>query len=73
MHEGRISRVSLLGRVWPNVTTKALYDGSFARVIYVGGKVLPNRSPPLTIIFRLVYYTKKRNNTCWEFIVSYGS
>ena len=28
----------LVGKVWPNVTTKAVYDGSFARGICVGGK-----------------------------------
>jgi hypothetical protein len=31
---------SLVGKVRPNVTTKALYEGRFPRGIYVGGKSL---------------------------------
>jgi hypothetical protein len=31
---------SLVGKVWPSVTTKALYEGRFSRGIYVGGKSL---------------------------------
>jgi hypothetical protein len=41
MHEGRIFEgFSLVGKVGPNVTTKALYEGRFSRGIYVGGKSL---------------------------------
>ena len=31
---------SLVGKVWPSVTSKALYEGRFSRGIYVGGKSL---------------------------------
>jgi hypothetical protein len=47
---------SLVGKVGPNVTTKALYEGRFSRGIYVGGKSL---AKPLVVT--LSYRAK---NTC---------